>query len=483
MSNKYSKDHKKLLHADSKQDIVRVQDGVLTICMEAFDSVKATKVILPESVVDLESNSFLRAHNLVQVNLPSSLQIINDYAFQFCKSLKSIEIPHNVEYLGLGAFYGCDNLEEIIINGSFDWNENWIRLSPPFGFIGSIKRFVSYNNNFIVYDDMLFSSDKKVLFRCPTNKKTACLPEELESISDWAFFNCRYLEGIDIPSKVTYIGDHAFEKCVSLREIKLPDTLTIINEDSFSLCRELSYVQFPENLKEIRHDAFFGCSKLEFFYYPNNKVDQIKNMLELSRFKQVVHSPLDYTEYANQLKWLILFEDFDEIKDLLASDCTLILLGKDTISDTDAIINFFKNTFHKTDEGDFPYAIDVTLCEAYCRDCLSMTKNGPDRNSWYMVFTIENEKITQIICGSIFIHARSSSKHPVKHILQCLKKEPLTPLPNQMPCMKCGIASDKLLWLNYSVHGGMGGYKGIMSFCPHCKEEIQFQETLHYISR
>ena len=442
---------------------------------------KATEVILPDGLTELEPNSFLRAHVLRKVQLPSTMKIIGNYAFHFCGSLQKIEIPNNVEYLGLGAFYGCEALEEITLNGSFNWSQEWIDCSPPFGYMKSIKKFVSNNANFAVIDGMLFSSDKKILFRCPVNKRNVSLPQEIQYISDYAFYNCRYLEKIDIPDSVTYIGKDAFGSCESLREIKLPDVLEKICNDTFSLCRQLAYIQFPYSLSSIGKDAFFGCSKLEFFHYPPQKDETIKEMMDNSGFEPVVHSPLDYTEIAQSLKWMIEFEDYDQIKELLAGNCHLILLGEETYIDNNAIIAYFQKTFHKSN-GDIPsYKIKISLSEAYHRDCLDVEMHCPEYYHLSIVFTLDNNgKIYQIICGSINIHSRNSSKHPVENIMKCIKKDPISPLANQMPCMKCGLPSEKLLWLNYSAGCRMGGYKGIMSFCPNCKEEIQYTESLHY---
>ena len=237
MNNILSPDKTKLLRADKDAEILHVEDGVITICEEAFDDAKVTDVILPEGVKELEYDAFLRAHQLKSIHIPSSLSIIGDYAFRFCESLEKIELGPNTEYLGDGAFYGCRRLEEIVLNGTFNWNDNWIFNIIPFGFLDSIKRFVSHNSNFLVYDDMLFSADKKVLFRCPVNKTNVNLPKEVELISSWAFYHCRYLESISLPEGLTYIGTHAFEGCSSLREIRLPNSLTEIMSDTFSLCR------------------------------------------------------------------------------------------------------------------------------------------------------------------------------------------------------------------------------------------------------
>ena len=194
--NKYDKD--KLISADKETKIIQVKDGTRIICSEAFDNVRAKKVILPEGVEELEPNAFLRARHMEEVILPSTLRKVGDYAFHFCDSLKKIEFHDNVNYLGHGAFYGCTRLEEIHLNGDFCWNENWID-SSPFQYMASIKKFVSKNKNFIVYDDMLFSADKTILFRCPVNKKQVSLPSNLVVIANEAFNYCRYLRAIELP--------------------------------------------------------------------------------------------------------------------------------------------------------------------------------------------------------------------------------------------------------------------------------------------
>ena len=484
MSNILSSDKKQLLCADKDAEILHIEDGVIKICQGAFDSVNATEVILPEGVKELEQLAFLRAHKLKNISIPSSLKIIGNGAFRFCGSLEKIEVGQNTEYLGEGTFYGCEHLEEIILDGSFNWNNNWIYNSQPFGYLNSIKKFVSHNDNFLVYDDMLFSADKKVLFRCPVNKTTVNLPRELESISSYAFYNCRYLQGIKLPEGLRYIGSDAFARCSSLREICLPNSLTQIMSDTFSLCTELSYVQFPSNLSYIHKDAFFGCSKLEFFYFPPQKEKEIRKMIEASGFEYVVHSPLAYTEMAQSLCLNVMLNEFDEIRNRLTDDCQLISLGHKTISDIDQIVSFLKKNLRADEESGTKISLDVKLSECYERDCIEvnnieMRNNRTEFSQWHLLFTLRDDKICQIICGDIYIHQRESNKHSWKHKEKQLKNT-IPPIPHQMPCMKCGIPSEKLTWIEYHSGGPMGGRVGNLSVCPNCKKEIQFFETLHY---
>ena len=400
--------------------------------------------------------------------------------------MEKIELGPNTEYLGEDAFYGCKHLEEIVLNGSFKWNNTWIFNSPPFGYLDSVKRIVSHNSNFIVYDGMLFSADKKILFRCPIDKINVNLPKEVEFISSWAFCNCRYLQSISLPEGITYIGTRAFERCSSLREIRLPDLLTQIMSNTFSLCTELSYIQFPSNLSFIHKDAFFGCSKLEFFYFPPQKEKEIRNMIEASGFEYVVHSPLAYTEMAQSVCLNVMLNEFDEIRNHLSDDCQLISLGHKTISDIDQIVSFLKKNLRACEESDTKISLDVKLSENYERDCIEVrsceVKDGcVSFSTWYLLFTLRNDKICQIICGDIYIHQRQSNKYSWEQIKEQLKNT-IPPTPHQMPCMKCGIPSEKLTWIEYHSGGPMGGRVGNLSVCPNCKEEIQFFETLHYVN-
>ncbi len=487
MSNTLSPDKRRLLSADKTAETIQIENGVVTICSEAFDSVKAIDVVLPEGVEKLEVNAFLRAHKLKSIQIPSSLKTIGDYAFRFCDSLERIELGPDTEYLGSGAFYGCDSLREIVLNGVFNWESNWISGLSPFAYLKSITKIESHNSNFIVYDDMLFSADKKILFRCPVNKTMVTLPKELEVISNYAFYNCRYLQGINIPEGVKHIGCDAFGCCSSLREIRLPDSLTEIQNDTFSLCRELSYIQFPQNLSNIYEDAFFGCSKLEFFYFPPKKEKEIRGMLEASGFEYVVHSPLAYTEMANSICLDIKLNQYDELREKLSDDCQLISLGQETISGVDQIVSFLKKNLRPREGKSVKIEkvdVKVKLSESYQRDCIEVLRTYEKDDytgfsTWYILFTIKDEKISRIICGDIYIHQRKSEKHPWEDIQKQMKNT-IPPIAHQMPCMECGLMSDKLTWIEYRSSSRGGGRIGNMSVCPNCKEEIQFDETLHY---
>ena len=75
------------------------------------------------------------------------------------------------------------------------------------------------------------------------------IPETVESIGDYAVFNCYNLTEIKIPKGVKHIGAHAFQYCLWVETIELPASLTSIDEYAFGniyyLESVVSYITNP----------------------------------------------------------------------------------------------------------------------------------------------------------------------------------------------------------------------------------------------
>ena len=104
---------------ESKSPSFQVIDGILynqdvsrLICCPASRSVG--KVIIPDSVVELERNAFSGCHKMTEINL-KNISKIGKSCFSGCSSLISIHIPDHVSYIGEWAFAYCSQLKEISI--------------------------------------------------------------------------------------------------------------------------------------------------------------------------------------------------------------------------------------------------------------------------------------------------------------------------------------------------------------------------------
>lgn len=76
------------------------------------------KVILPESLKEIEKHAFINCNHLEEITLPSKLTEIGDMAFYNCENLKRIELPESVQKIGKEAFVNDEKLEEVIIKGN-----------------------------------------------------------------------------------------------------------------------------------------------------------------------------------------------------------------------------------------------------------------------------------------------------------------------------------------------------------------------------
>lgn len=84
----------------------------------------------------------------------------------------------------------------------------------------------------------------------------------LQKIGDQAFYQCKLLELINLPSTITEIGQSIFQYCSGLREVVLHEGLQKIEDSAFKDCTSLESISIPSTVKCIGSKVFMGCSGL-----------------------------------------------------------------------------------------------------------------------------------------------------------------------------------------------------------------------------
>ena len=108
-----------------------------------------------------------------------------------------------------------------------------------------------------------YSKDGRKLLKVPRELSGAySVKEGTRVICNCAFFCCRSLSDIVIPSSVTSIGNRAFLSCLSLSKIVIPSSVTSIGDSAFLWCRSLSDIIIPSSVTSIGVSAFRCCDSL-----------------------------------------------------------------------------------------------------------------------------------------------------------------------------------------------------------------------------
>lgn len=103
-----------LSHAQIKE--YSIAEGVTKIERNAFWGSSIRKVVLPNSLQEMEESVFRECPNLETVVFGNNLTYVSTYCFYKCSSLKHITIPDSLDYVPFGFVSNCKNLESITLH-------------------------------------------------------------------------------------------------------------------------------------------------------------------------------------------------------------------------------------------------------------------------------------------------------------------------------------------------------------------------------
>lgn len=135
------------------------------------------------------------------------------------------------------------------------------------------------------------------------------VPDNIQSIGDYAFMDCTNLKRISLPAAVKF-GKHVCDDCQTLeyaeirkgaggcgfRTFATCDRLThvkvdssVINESAFTGATRLSNVEIGTNVRQIENTVFTNCIRLYQIDYLGTK-EQWNNIIKYGWWKK--HSPI-----------------------------------------------------------------------------------------------------------------------------------------------------------------------------------------------
>lgn len=168
--------------------------------------------------------------------------------------LTALYIPDTVTHIGRGAFKGCTSLATL---------RTPVVVAPG--------TTVDENGEMSYFFGALFGADNYYgnALSVPRSLTTLIVGEGTETIPAYAFYACRNLVAVGLPSTLKRVEAFAFYDCEALAYADLSETsLTSVGTCAFAECESLLRFDLPATVTSVGQGAVKGCADLEDMTLP-----------------------------------------------------------------------------------------------------------------------------------------------------------------------------------------------------------------------
>ena len=241
-----------------------------------------SEVILPDTLVELDTAVFMNCSSLAEITLPDSLVYVGQYTFMGT-ALTKIAVPDSVTDIGYGAFgYQDENtpVDNFLIIGSLN--------SAAYIYSTDEDEEYGYKNDFSfttpeaeteqaeynsldkdMYGDFEYTSinGEAVITGCVSVLPKIEVPSEINGMTVTRIYTSAFesstAEEIIIPESVKTIDKLAFYNCTYLKKLTIEGAETI-GDSAFVMCTALTELTISGNCQSIEGDEpFLSCNLLE----------------------------------------------------------------------------------------------------------------------------------------------------------------------------------------------------------------------------
>ena len=257
--------------------VIRFEGTLTTIGDEAFRGCfNIGNISLPNSVVKIGARAFYDCINMECLTLGGGVRECGSKAFDSCVNLISLHIASIEDWCNI-SFEDSSANPAAITQGLVVGGKNLTKLVIPDG-VESINDYAFYNNTLLASVEIpasLRESGRQAFYGCDgINRVDICdigswiaIEFEEEVSNPLSFAEALYRNGVKVENleivNVEKISSYAFINCTTIKSLVVDNSLKEIGVEAFRNCSALATVTLGEGVEEIKERAFMGCLKLK----------------------------------------------------------------------------------------------------------------------------------------------------------------------------------------------------------------------------
>lgn len=222
-------------------------------------------VIISESVSTLPANLFFECDAITTVKLPNSVKKIGRSVFGCCDGIISFVIPQSVSLIEGQAFWECSNLKSITIEGSPKIESDILEGCYNFETIN----ILSLSSWLKIEFDSKSQSPYGVPYDLYLNGiivNEVEIPADISILHECAFYDCKSIETVVVPSTVEMINENPFASSPNLKKLVIEDGENDLEwiRLTWAFTKSLEYLYLGRNLSWLGKDVIpFGGTNIK----------------------------------------------------------------------------------------------------------------------------------------------------------------------------------------------------------------------------
>lgn len=203
-------------------------------------------------------------------SLIAQIRTRHDYATEGCYTIKTHVVSGKIDLFETTSYSILSTADKQGVQYNYVYSSlvRRVRIGQSTG-IGNYAFYGCRGMQTITIPSGMVGIGSRIFYSCNA-LRAVVIPDGVKTISYNMGQLCNSLSAVSLPRSVISIGSNSFDYCYALDSLAIPNRVTSIEDYMFEQCYSLHKVVIPSGVTVIRHDAFVYCESLLIIIIPSS---------------------------------------------------------------------------------------------------------------------------------------------------------------------------------------------------------------------